>query len=196
MNDTDELYTHVRESFDHVHLDEPVDQVTARGRSLRRRRVAVPFALTAMAAVALSATLGGTPPPESSNPVATDPGTHIHLAGWSVDTGPDDTVTLTVRVPPDPAQLTKALADAGVRAEVHVFEAGTYPDCVEDSLPELHEVAGSPQPTQPYTISQPIKPAAMPAGSILHLLFHKVARGHMITYSLRLLPEGVPVCKS
>ena len=198
MNDTDELYTHVRESFGRVHLDEPVEQVAARGRSLRRRRVAVPFALTAVAAVALSTTLGGTPPQRDvAGPAATSPGTHIRLAGWSLDSGPEDTVTLTVRVPPDAAELTKALADAGVRAQVHVFESGADPDCVDESLPELHDVVVMTTPGAPGTITQTIRRDAMPAGSVLHFMFFQHINGGRVTaYGVMLLGAGVQACRS
>jgi len=75
----------------------------------RRRAIAALTAACAVIGLALALVLpSGTQP----RPV------HAHLAAWSVDTNPNGTVTFKLRNTSHPAQLQRALAEAGVPAMV------------------------------------------------------------------------------
>ncbi|MEV6636893.1 hypothetical protein AB0M54_39775 [Actinoplanes sp. NPDC051470] len=184
MNNTDELFGHLRKSFDQVHLEESADRIVARGQSLRRRRAGVRVAMTALGAAAVTAALAVSLPQEATHRPEAAPGqsassssqTHVHLAAWSVDSGPLDTVTLTLRTASDPARLTKALAEAGVPAKVEFFEPGQQADCIgaEASLPQLAQVVDyQPKRTPSGATVMTIKRDAMPSGSVLHFAIFK-----------------------
>jgi hypothetical protein len=127
MNDG--ILESVRESVGSVHMDRPLEAIEARARALRRRR-----ALTGVAAVGLSAGVGlalalsatGLPTRQDGYAAQTDapagqPGQRIELAGFTLSSTSDGTVTITFKeVLADPTTLEKALADAGITAIVRV----------------------------------------------------------------------------
>jgi hypothetical protein len=135
MND-DQLMTAVRESFGHVHLDVPLEQTVRRGRALRGRgrahRVAGVAGVAAIAGVTTVAVTGlGRTSPE---PTSAFPGTFrsagpggAALDAWTVTTGPNGTVTITIRQLFDAAGLQRALRADGVPARV-AFQSGLPSD--------------------------------------------------------------------
>jgi len=111
MNQDNDLLAAVTESAAGLRLDVPLDVITCRGRAHRmHRRLAV--AAGAVAVAAGAATVAA---------VALVPGaaiTQARLAAWTVTTGPDQTVHVTVRQLRDPAGLQQALRADGVPARV------------------------------------------------------------------------------
>jgi hypothetical protein len=198
MNATEELFSHVRQAFDQVHMSQPADHIVGRGRLLRRRRAGRRLAAAALAAAGITTALAvSLPSPAAQQPQSAPDGqrpaeTHVHLAAWSVDSGPQDTVTVRVRTPHDPA--ARALAGAGVRAKVEFFAPGRSADCIDPGagLGQLHEVVGAPPVRRDgTTMVMTIKRAAMPAGSVLHfVIFAVVKDGHTASTSSVWLLDG------
>jgi hypothetical protein len=128
MNDHDDVMGQVRESFSGLRMDMPVEDVFARGRVRRRRRLSglTVAAAAAGAAAAMTLTLGGPAPARSGNPPPASPGS-VRLAAFSVTNGPGDSTTLTLYKGPryqlDPSALRQALARHGIPALV---TAGTF----------------------------------------------------------------------
>jgi hypothetical protein len=129
MNEHDDVMCQVRESFSGLRMDTPVEEVFARSRVRRRRRLSgLTAAATgaAVAAVAMTLTLGGPAPARSGNLPPASPGS-VTLAAFSVTSGPGGSTTLIVRKGPqyqlDPSALRQALAQHGIPALVTV---GTF----------------------------------------------------------------------
>jgi hypothetical protein len=130
MIDQNDIMCHVRESFSGLRMDVPVEDVFARGRLRRRRRLSgltAATAATAGVATAMTLSLGGPAPARSGNPPPSRAASQgaVQLAAFSVTPGPGDSTTLVLRkgVPLDPAALRHALAEHGVPALVNV---GTF----------------------------------------------------------------------
>jgi hypothetical protein len=175
MND-DQVLTAVRwsliaETGDLTGMDmgRPAEQVMARGRVLRRRRLVTGLsgvaAVAAVLALMLALPFSGTGP----RPV------HVNLAAWSVNSGPGGAVTFKLSRLSDPARLQHVLAEAGVTAVVRWGE-----NCREQrrivGAPARRIVSeryvggphgrpqwvdGQPLPAYAYTIT----PSAMPRGT-------------------------------
>jgi hypothetical protein len=110
MNQDDDLMTAVAESASGLHLDVPLDAIMRRGHGHRmRRRLAGAAGIVAVAGAAAVAATTLAPG------AATAP---TRLAAWTVTTGPDNTVQVTVRQLRDPAGLQQALRADGVPARV------------------------------------------------------------------------------
>jgi hypothetical protein len=132
MNEHDDVMRQVRESFSGLRMEMPVENVLARSRIRRRRRLSGLTAATAATAgvvAALTLTLGGPAPARSGNPPP-PPATPspVKLAAFSVTNGPGGRTALTLRKgsqyrPLDPAALRQALARHGIPALVTV---GTF----------------------------------------------------------------------
>jgi len=88
----------------------PASEIFARV-SKRRHRRGIAVLAVACAATGLAVALA-LPSRTQPTPV------HAHLAAWSVDTNPNGTVTFKLRNTSHPAQLQRALAEAGVPAVV------------------------------------------------------------------------------
>ena len=135
-----------------------------RSRPKRRALIAVAAGVSALgiaigAAVASNGT-GGTPRPVATGQV------HVHLADFSVDTNPGGTVTVTLRQAQrilDPDALRRALAQAGVPAQISVGSFCYNP--VEDRDALFQAVAF--EKSAGYTINVVITPSKLPAGSTL-----------------------------
>jgi hypothetical protein len=174
----DDVFAPVRDSFAGVDLDTPLDSVIGRGRRVRRRRRTLAGAATmgvaAVAAVALavpSATAPATPAAGAtahSGP-AGHAAVHIQLAGWSMQSNANGTVTLTFHDFTDLPQLRQALAQAGIHAVVQ----DEFPTC-GPGAPGVHQLPTGNAVTvsidqSTYTVTETINPAALPAGSVLRL---------------------------
>lgn len=195
----DEVYAPVRDSFAGVDLETSLDGVIGRGRRLRRRRRTLAGAATmgvaAVAAAALAVpsatapagsglvagtgtgtTVAGAAPHSgparlgSTRPGSTWPAVHIQLAGWSMQSTANGTVTLTFHDFTDLPQLRQALAQAGIQAVVQ----GSFPTC-GPGAPGVHQLPTGAAVTvsidqNTYTVTEVINAAAMPAGSVLRLV--------------------------
>ena len=131
MNEQNDVVCQVRESFSGLRMDVPVEDVFARSRVRRRRRLsglAAVTAATAGAATALTLVLGGPAPARSGNPPPPPGPGPVRLAAFSVTDGPGESTTLTLYKGPqypqlDPSALRQALARHGIPALVNV---GTF----------------------------------------------------------------------
>jgi hypothetical protein len=220
-DDHDDLYALVRTEFEPVRLQDSLDDITARGRVLRRRRRAgltagVTAGLTAVAAVtglALSVPTG----------VPTDQPAQMNLAASSVESAPDGTVRLTIRQLHDPDKLTAALKAAGLPALVELQripakgpQAGGCVDNDQQGLDQLGDVIsredteeGVEQGMSKEEAAEVeaaeveevfiIRPDRMPSGASLHVVifqFEKNVAGygvHGARGSLINLVKGTPL---
>jgi hypothetical protein len=194
MND-DSLYTLIRTEFAPVHLRHSLDEVTARGRGIRRRRRGTATAVAALA-VALAAGLTLTLP--AHRPAAPP----VQLAAWSVDPRPDGTVVLTIRQLLHADELTAALKAAGIPAlvEFEQIDPATAPitgcEDQQPALPQLNDVM-PPKLTRAHGAERTfeIRRAAMPAGSSLHFVIFGQGDGGSRFVSTSLV-HGRPIpCK-
>jgi hypothetical protein len=124
MND-DEILARARESVSTtratlagMHMDTPLQDILARGRAHRVRRLRQGLGGTAAAAAVT--TLALVLPSAGSGQA--DAQVHVNLAAWSVNTSPNGTVTFTMRNVSDPTRLQRVLAQAGVPAMVRYGE--------------------------------------------------------------------------
>ena len=155
----------VAQSFDGVRMARGTDRIVARGRTLRRRRRALPMVavagIAAAAALGASSSLDGPPGAVGRSASAPQP-VNVDLAAWSVHTDADLTVTVTLRQLRDPDLLRQVLAKAGVHAVVGacLSHGETLPQVTKVlDDPPLRKVAGG------FVIT--VHPAQMPAGSAL-----------------------------
>jgi hypothetical protein len=100
----------VRDSLGDVHMNTPASAIFASARKRYARR-AIAAVAAACAAIGLAVVLT-LPAGSQTRPV------HVHLAAWLVDTNPNGTVTFTMKNTSYPAQLERALAQAGVPAMI------------------------------------------------------------------------------
>lgn len=128
--------------------------VIARARRTRRRRYGLSLATAgaACAAVGLAAALA-LPSGSQARPV------HVHLAGWSVDTNSNGTVSLTVHELTHVALLVRVLGEAGVPAVVTI-----HSDCLNP--PNQHALDRSAALRSGRT-GVVIHPAAIPSGTAI-----------------------------
>jgi hypothetical protein len=107
----------------------------------------------------------------------------VDLAGWSVHTNVDSTVTLTVREIHDPDRLREALKQAGVSAAVEAVQiTADFHGCKATPgarpLPQVSQVLGDPEVATIGGASVvTIRPSAMPPGSVLRFVLYKHGRG-------------------
>jgi hypothetical protein len=133
MNEQHDVMSQVRESFSGLCMDVPLEQVFARSRARRRRRLSgltAAAAMTAGAAAAVTLAHGGPAPARSANPLPTGnplPASQgpVTLAAFSVTSGPGHSTTLTLRkgYRLDASALRADLARHGIPALVTV---GTF----------------------------------------------------------------------
>ncbi|HEU5353286.1 MAG TPA: hypothetical protein VFU65_02440 [Actinocrinis sp.] len=171
-----EVFEAVGDSLSAVSMDRPLEAITARGQGLRRRRralngVAVAGVLGVSLAMALplSGASGGQRLSANGHPV------NVDMAGWSVHTNANSTVTVTVRqVFDDPAALRTVLHNAGIHAIVREIKPGDPSmGCAIASKPISDYDAFSLAST-PGELRFIVNPAAMPPGSVLEILVYDV----------------------
>jgi hypothetical protein len=104
--------TEARDSLGDEDLAIPASEIIARDKR-RRTRHRLAAAGAACAAVGLAVGLALAP----GSPARPEP-RHTRLAAWTVHTNPDGTVTFTLQSTSHPAQLQRALANAGIPAVV------------------------------------------------------------------------------
>lgn len=148
-------------------------------KATRHRRYA--FVLAAVAAAAAAVAGIGYAIGSAEHSASQNAGVHIHLAGFSVDTNPGGTVTLTLTQGQifNPSALRAALAKAGVPALVTVGSVCTAP-FPSDALPQ---VISRPPASHGHSITT-ITPAAIPTGEKLSIGYFRVPNGGGLFISL------------
>jgi hypothetical protein len=172
VNEHVDVMCQVRESFSGLRMDTPVENVFARSRAHRRRRLAglaVTAAGTAGAAAAMTLTLGGTAPAHFGNPPRPSPDAAT-LAAFSVTSGSADSTTLILHkgpqyAPLDPSALRQALAQHGIPAVVTVGTFCRPADGVEASFDNFLHPSTLPDGSAEMVIDG----AAMPSGTELSI---------------------------
>jgi hypothetical protein len=183
---TREVLGAVKAAIPEARMHTPVQHIVSTARSRRRRRGLVQLAASSLVvgvglAVGLSFAGAGRTAP------AVHPG-GSELAAWTVRTGPDDIVTVTLRQLANAPALQRVLAAHGVPA---IVRAGDFICFQRDGrpLPGLFRVIQHP-PGFPIVIH--IRPAAMPRGS--ELLFSITQVSGVVKYTgQELIRTGAPV---
>jgi hypothetical protein len=194
VNDNEVLST-LRNYFAEVHLDTPVDTLIAAGRSRHRQRVLTGLAATAAVAVAgLTFAMTGTnhSAGETSTArasVVAPVGVHIKLAGFTVDTVANGSVsmTLTKAMMVNATDLQHALTKAGVTAKV--ITSG--PLCEGPDLPALGKVLTATPKNADGGVSLLINPRAMPTGTVL--IFYVLHDSNGASWGIRFVAADSPV---
>lgn len=180
----EEMLALVGDAFDSVHLEQNAEEVMSRGRTLRRRKRAMP-ALVGIGIVAASLSLslplragGATVAPSAGKPLTYNgAAVNVDEAGFSVHTdAATGTVTVTINQLFDPAGLTAILAKAGVRANTQILKATMHGNRAYYSGCKLPSgVRGLTSPGFEVSHSDAnvfvIHPAALPAGSVLEFMY-------------------------
>jgi hypothetical protein len=176
----DELSTRVRESLSGVQLTDPVEQVVARGRSIRRRR----NAFSALATLGVDTA-----------------DVDVQLASWSVNTNKDQTVTVTVRELSDPEKLTEVMRSAGVRAKVQFVQIpatskniGCYKLAGPGVRPLDSDKVLSGGVDANGDVSMTVTPTAMPEGSVLSFVVFGRGEGQDLGTSMTLFDNQPGTC--
>ena len=169
-------------AFAVVHLDRAAHDVIGRGRTLRRRRKAIPALATAgILAAALSLAAVTQPHGASAGQSLAYNGAVVNVdeAGFSVHTDvKTGQVTVTLRQLGNEAQLKAILAKAGVRTAYYnaalPYDYGRSP-CTWAGARTLDpgSVIGGPHQDGPDTVIT-IYPSKMPAGSVLGLRYFTI----------------------
>jgi hypothetical protein len=190
----DELSTRVRESLSGVQLTDPVEQVVARGRSIRRRRNAfsalATLGVVATGSLAVALTAGG----DTAD-------VDVQLASWSVNTNKDQTVTVTVRELSDPEKLTEVMRSAGVRAKVQFVQIpatskniGCYKLAGPGVRPLDSDKVLSGGVDANGDVSMTVTPTAMPEGSVLSFVVFGRGEGQDLGTSMTLFDNQPGTC--
>ncbi|GAB3951821.1 hypothetical protein [Micromonospora vulcania] len=177
----------VSDGLSGLDLAKPAEEIIAEGTSRRRRRMAT----ATVAAVALAAGLAvGVPalmsPKPATSPTAQRPTSAApvpaslpptQLVGFTVVSNPNGTVTLTLsdKQLADPGEVRRALAEAGVPAEVRV-ESHCY------SLPSPPGLDKVFLPSASAALV--IKPSAIPKGAVVSIGYHDPATNGPIKFGL------------
>jgi hypothetical protein len=157
MNDAD-VIREVRDRFDGVRMDTPLESVKSRGRSLRRRRRLPVLAAAAVAAGCIVLAVAGILP---------GTGPRAELAAWTVTRKPTGIVAVSIRQLSDPAGLQRTLRKDGVPTVVR-FHGQMPPYCLIYPIASgdvLRKVL--PSNYNGATIAFTINPAVIPSGAAL-----------------------------
>jgi hypothetical protein len=184
---TREVLGAVKAAIPDARMHTPVQHIVSTARSRRRRR-----GLARLAAFGLVVAVGLTVGLSFAGAGKSAPAVHqggSKLAAWTVRTGPDGIVTVTLRQLGNASALQRVLAAHGVPAIVRLGDS----ICGErDGRPlrGLSRVVSGPQGSHPIVIH--IRPAAMPSRS--KLLFSITRVSGVVKYTgLELIRAGAPV---
>ena len=208
MNDDDLLVlvrdrmTRARDDLGSVRMEQPVSAVLHRGRSRRlRHRLygaaagagALAVGLGVVGIVGPAAGITGGSPSASATATGT---VHVNLDAWSVNTGADGSVTITVRQLLDKAALEKALATAGIPAVVIFGGSCLSEDFGRASYPS-RKLFGEPRTwVKDLAIGHflTLYPAGIPSGDDVVIEIRYGADGKVsgptFGFRLALLPQG------
>ena len=207
-----DLYDKLGAAFDGVHLGGEPGAAISRGRTLRRRKLAVP-ALAATGILAASLSLAAVTQPSATPNQATaghslgydGAAVNVDNAAFSVHTdAKTGVITLTVRQLFDQSELQKIFAEAGIQSVFHsetpAPDSKIITPCtwlgartLDDSKVVSHRpIGGSAMAV--FVIN----PAEMPTGSVLAFQYitmnnHAVVRG--VAVALELLSNQPTGCK-
>lgn len=161
MNDNDVL-DRVSQSVSGLHMNTPVDEILARARARRHRRLSRIVGAGTAAAVALTVALLAVN--SSGGPLSHRSPAAPQLVAFTVVTGPNGSTTLTLRKGAqyrlDPDALRRALAQHGIPAVVDVgrmCDTSPEPNGLDQVISSRRLADGS--------VFTTFNPAAMPAGS-------------------------------
>jgi len=175
-----------------------LEAITARGRAHRRRRLGGLSIAGAGACAALVAGLAGGG--GSAGPAPRHHAAPVHLAAFSVVTGPDGATTLTLNWGQviNPNAVRQALADHGIPALV---TAGEFCRTADQPPPGVGEVAvfagphflpiGSPNSGRPAGTAVVIYGSKIPRGVELSIGYRQDPRNREISFSL--IQAGAPL---
>jgi hypothetical protein len=206
MNDNDELnhstvLSAVRDSISGLPIPAAprLEAITARGRARRRRRVSGVTVAAAGACAALVIGLAGgsgtVAPAPSAGPAPQHQAPQVHLAAFSVVTGPDGATTLTLYPGQvaNPSAVRQALAEHGIPALV---TAGKFCRTADQPPPGVGEVvrlsAAHPHPAngqRPGPIV--IYGSKIPRGVKLSIGYRQDPQDHEISFTL--IQAGAPL---
>jgi hypothetical protein len=187
----------VGKAFADVRLDGDARDVISRGRTLRRRRKAVPALATAgivAAALSLAAVTQSSPAPASSHALGYNGAVvNVDEAGFSIHTDvKTGAVTVTFRQIFNESQVRALLAKAGVPA---AFFNATQPisapitpqgPCTWTGAQKLDpgSAISAPLPQRGSDTAITVYPSKMPAGSVLGLLYDTIGSGNAAGHSV------------
>ena len=189
MSDDDmtrEVLGAVKAAVPQARMHTPVQHIVSTARSRRRRR-----GLARLGAVGLVVAIGLAVGLSVAGAGKNAPAVHQggpKLAAWTVRTGPDGIVTVTLRQLANAPALQHVLAAHGVPAIVHVGDSICFQRDGRP-LPGLFRVIQHP-PGFPIVIH--IKPAAMPRGSELLFSLTRIS-GEVAYVGQELIRIGAPV---
>jgi len=216
MNDDDLLglvrdrMTRARDDLGSVRMEQPVSAVLHRAGARRlRHRLYGAAAGAGTLAVALAVGLGaagtgagaGTATGiAAGRPSASATGTrnvHVNLDAWSVNTGADGSVTITVRQLLDKEELEAALAAAGIPAVV-IFGGSCLYEDFGNASEKIGKLLGHPKPGVTDVTSErgglTLYPAGIPSGDDMVIEIRYGADGKLsgstFGFRLALLPQG------
>lgn len=175
----EEVLEAVGASLSAVHMHRPLDEIMTHGRRLRRRRRAAGgAAIAGVLGVSLAVALPLSNAGRGQTLTANGHAVNVDMAGWSVHTGADSTVTVTLhQIFSDPRRLQSTLDEAGVPAVVHsVAPNGWKTSCPKgpatfELVSQVFTVHSQNKTTGDQVID--ISPSAMPAGSVLNLVVYQ-----------------------
>ncbi|MEU8656433.1 hypothetical protein [Actinoplanes philippinensis] len=169
IDNDDDLYARVRTEFDGVRLATGLDEITGRGRGLRRRRHAATALGVAVLAAGVTAGLTLNRPAEPVHGLT-------EVAAWSVDSRQEDTVIFAIRQLADADELSATLKKAGIPALVEFIKVPVEQKVAgcqnaQDGLPEIYDVMpNSHTPAKPDENTYAVRRDLMPSGSTLHFV--------------------------
>lgn len=189
----EEVLEAVGGSLSTVRMQRPLDEITTRGRHLRRRRRAVTGAVTAgvlgaSLAVALPVSKAG----GTQTLTANGHTVNVDMAGWSVHTTTGSALSVTLhQIFSDPDGLQYVLQQAGVHAVVRsVAPHGWSASCPRgpatfELVRQVFAVHAKNKTTGDQVID--IDPAAMPAGSVLDVVVYQATPPQSIGHDMQTL---------
>ena len=198
MNDNDELndgavLSAVRDSISGLPMPAAprLQAITARGRARRRRRLGGLSIAAAGACAALAVGLAGGS--GSAGPASQHEPPAVHLAAFSVVTGPGGTTTLILypRQVINPNAVRQALAEHGIPALV---TAGKFCRTADQPSPGVGQVVVLPHRTQQVTGGPGpivIHGSAIPSGVELSIGYRQDPQDREISFSL--IQAGAPL---
>jgi hypothetical protein len=175
-----------------------LEAITARGRAHRRRRLGGLSIAAAGACAALVVGLAGGG--GSAGPAPQHHAAPVHLAAFSVVTGPDGATTLTLNWGQviNPSAVRQALADHGIPALV---TAGEFCRTADQPPPGVGEVAvfagphhlriGSPNSGRPTGTAVVIYGSKIPRGVELSIGYRQDPQNREISFTL--IQAGAPL---
>ena len=168
----------VDSSVGELRMQRPLDDITARGRGLRRRRRAITGAAVAgtlAASLAVAVPLASTGTNGDGTLSAHGQVVNVDMAGWSVHTNANSTVTVTLhQLFGDTTALRAVLHQAGINAIVREIKHNDPSIGCAIRAKQLSSYKAFSPVKALGDLSYVIAPAAMPSGSVLEILVYDI----------------------